>query len=172
MSYTIMKYLRISSEDIDLDGLDKYESNSIAHQRALLDDFISKMAEFEGCDILEAVDDGRTGTNFQRPGVQKVFDLAQRGKVQCIVVKDAYVKYGLKFFEGLLMIFFKNLNMTKSTVPCNRYCAFVLHDRRKVSDFPVNLNLVVWKDTNLFNQNLDYSTGGCRFIKYFFRNNH
>jgi hypothetical protein len=70
MVYTIMKYLRISSEDIDLDGLDKYESNSIAHQRALLDDFISKMPEFGGCEILEAIDDGRTGTNFNRPGVQ------------------------------------------------------------------------------------------------------
>ena len=56
MKYTIIKYLRISSEDIDLDGLDKYESNSIVHQRALLNEFISKTPEFEGCEILEVLD--------------------------------------------------------------------------------------------------------------------
>ena len=98
MKYTVMKYLRISSEDIDLDGLDKYESNSIVHQRALLDDFIAKMSEFDGCEILEASDDGRTGTNFNRPGVQEVLDLAQRGKIHCIVVKDLS-RFGRNYLE-------------------------------------------------------------------------
>ena len=98
MKYTIMKYLRISSEDIDLDGLEKYESNSVAHQRALLDDFISQIPEFEGCEVMEAIDDGRTGTNFQRPGVQKLFDLAQRGKVHCIMVKDLS-RFGRNYLE-------------------------------------------------------------------------
>lgn len=98
MKYTIMKYLRISSEDIDLDGLDKYESNSIAHQRALLDDFILKTPEFASCDIMEALDDGRTGTNFGRPGIQSVLDLAQRGKIQCIIVKDLS-RFGRSYLE-------------------------------------------------------------------------
>jgi len=98
MKYTLMKYLRISSEDIDLDGLDKYESNSISHQRALLDDFISKMPEFENSEILEAVDDGRTGTNFNRPGVQNLLDLAQRGKIHCIIVKDLS-RFGRNYLE-------------------------------------------------------------------------
>lgn len=98
MKYTIMKYLRISSEDIDLDGLDKYESNSVANQRALLDDFIYKTSEFDGCDIIEAVDDGRSGTNFQRPGIQQVLDLAQRGIIQCIIVKDLS-RFGRNFLE-------------------------------------------------------------------------
>ena len=98
MVYTIMKYLRISSEDIDLDGLDKYESNSISHQRALLDDFISSMPEFDNCEILEAVDDGRTGTNFQRPGVQEVLDLARRGRIHCVVVKDLS-RFGRNYLE-------------------------------------------------------------------------
>jgi len=88
MSYTIMKYLRISSEDIDFDGLNNYESNSITLQRALLDDFIAKTPEFENCEILEAVDDGRSGTNFQRPGIQRVLELVERGKIQCVIVKD------------------------------------------------------------------------------------
>jgi len=88
MKYTLMKYLRISLEDIDLDGMDKYESDSIQNQRAYLDDFIARTPEFDGCEILEALDDGRTGTNFNRPGVQRVIELAQSGKIQCVIVKD------------------------------------------------------------------------------------
>jgi DNA invertase Pin-like site-specific DNA recombinase len=94
-----MKYLRISSEDIDLDGLEKYESNSIVNQRALLDDFIFKVPEFNGVEILEVIDDGRTGTNFQRPGVQKLLDLAERGKIQCIIVKDLS-RFGRNYLEA------------------------------------------------------------------------
>jgi len=88
MAYTILKYLRISAEDIDLDGFDKYESNSIVYQRAYLDDFIGKVPEFDGCTIIEECDDGRTGTNFDRPGVQRAIEMAKTGDVQCIIVKD------------------------------------------------------------------------------------
>ena len=98
MTYTVWKYLRISSEDIDLDGFDKYESNSISNQRALLDDFISSVPEFDGCDVMEELDDGRTGTNFSRPGAQRLIGLAQSGKVQCIVVKDLS-RWGRNYIE-------------------------------------------------------------------------
>jgi DNA invertase Pin-like site-specific DNA recombinase len=98
MKYTIAKYLRISAEDIDLDGFDKYESNSIQNQRALLDDFICRIPEFAGCEITEELDDGRTGVNFQRPGVQRLIELAKSGKVQCIVVKDLS-RWGRNYLE-------------------------------------------------------------------------
>jgi DNA invertase Pin-like site-specific DNA recombinase len=98
MPYTIAKYLRISAEDIDLDGFDKYESNSIANQRAYLDDFIARVPEFKGCEVLEAIDDGRTGTNFLRPGVQNLIEMAQSGKVNCIVVKDLS-RWGRNYLE-------------------------------------------------------------------------
>jgi DNA invertase Pin-like site-specific DNA recombinase len=88
MNYTVLKYLRISAEDIDLDGFDKYESNSIGNQRSYIDDFIKKIPEFEGCTVIEECDDGRTGTNFDRPGVQKTIEMAKSGAVQCIIVKD------------------------------------------------------------------------------------
>jgi DNA invertase Pin-like site-specific DNA recombinase len=98
MKYTIAKYLRISAEDIDLDGFDKYESNSIQNQRALLDDFIGRVPEFAGCEVIEELDDGRTGTNFSRPGVQRLIELAKKGKVQCIVVKDLS-RWGRSYLE-------------------------------------------------------------------------
>jgi hypothetical protein len=69
MKYTIAKYLRISSEDIDLDGQDKFESNSIVNQRNYLNDYIAKIPEFINCNVIEELDDGRSGTNFDRPGV-------------------------------------------------------------------------------------------------------
>ncbi|GHU87728.1 recombinase [Clostridia bacterium] len=98
MKYTIAKYLRISAEDIDLDGFDKYESNSIGNQRDLLDDFITRIPEFTGCEIIEALDDGRTGTNFLRPGVQRLIELAESGKVNCIIVKDLS-RWGRNYLE-------------------------------------------------------------------------
>jgi len=98
MAYTVAKYLRISSEDIDLDGFDKYESNSIKNQRSLLDDFISKTPDFAGCEVIEELDDGRTGTNFSRPGVQRVIELARTGKIQCIIVKDLS-RWGRNYIE-------------------------------------------------------------------------
>jgi DNA invertase Pin-like site-specific DNA recombinase len=71
-------------------------SNSIVNQRALLDDFIGRVPEFAGCEVIEALDDGRTGTNFLRPGVQKLIEMAQSGKVHCIVVKDENCKQRIK----------------------------------------------------------------------------
>jgi len=112
MSYVVAKYLRISDEDIDigrmdeqhpkdatsLDGLTKQESNSIGGQRALLDDFISNVPEFAGCEVIEALDDGRTGTNFSRPGAQQLIEMAEQGKVQCIIVKDLS-RWGRNYIE-------------------------------------------------------------------------
>ena len=98
MSYIIAKYLRISDEDVDLDGKVKQESNSIVGQRALLDDFISKTPEFKGCEVIEELDDGRTGTNFARNGAQRLVELAEQGKVQCIIVKDLS-RWGRNYIE-------------------------------------------------------------------------
>jgi DNA invertase Pin-like site-specific DNA recombinase len=75
-------------EDCDLSGSEKQESNSISNQRSHLDDFISKNFDVRNCNILEVIDDGRTATNFDRKGIQKVLNLAETGKIQCLLVKD------------------------------------------------------------------------------------
>ncbi|MBP1736423.1 MAG: hypothetical protein H6Q60_304 [Oscillospiraceae bacterium] len=84
----IVLYLRISLEDADLGQDGKDESNSIANQRALLFDFIGQRKEFEGCTVIELCDDGYSGTNFERPGVKKMVELAKRHEISCIMVKD------------------------------------------------------------------------------------
>lgn len=85
--YIIAKYLRLSLEDGDLDDI-KDESNSISNQRKLLDFKIAQFPEFQEAKVLEFVDDGFSGTSFERPGVQKLLRLAKEGKINCIVIKD------------------------------------------------------------------------------------
>lgn len=62
--YVIAKYLRLSLEDGDLDPLEKDESNSISNQRKLLDNYINEKLGECKAKILEFVDDGKSGTNF------------------------------------------------------------------------------------------------------------
>ena len=62
------------------------ESDSIANQRKLVQCFLDRHPNIILVD--EADDDGYTGTNFDRPGFQKVLDAIKSGKVNCVIVKD------------------------------------------------------------------------------------
>ena len=73
-------YCRLSNEDA-LDG----ESNSIANQRSILTRYA---AERGFTNIRVLVDDGYTGTNFNRPGVQEGLSLVEQGLVGTWIVKD------------------------------------------------------------------------------------
>lgn len=86
--FTIAKYIRLSSEDDDLEKAAKLESNSITNQRNLLDSFINQVPEFSKARILEFCDDGWSGKNFDRPAVQEMLDRVMRNEIQCIIVKD------------------------------------------------------------------------------------
>ena len=73
-------YCRLSNEDA-LDG----ESNSIQNQK----EFLTRYAAEHGYTNLKIlVDDGYTGTNLDRPGVQEGFALVKQGLVGCWLVKD------------------------------------------------------------------------------------
>ncbi len=86
--YVIAKYLRLSLEDGDLDPIEKDESNSISNQRKLLDNFIKERITDKKLKVLEFVDDGKSGTSFERPAVSNLLALAKQGKINCIIVKD------------------------------------------------------------------------------------
>ena len=73
-------YCRLSNEDAQ-----EGESNSIANQR----EYLTRYARDHGYTNLKIlVDDGYTGTNFNRPGVQEGFDPVKQGLVGCWLVKD------------------------------------------------------------------------------------
>ena len=79
-TYNTALYLRLSKDD-ELQG----ESNSISTQRMML----HKYAEQNGYKIVdEYVDDGYSGTNFDRPGFKRMIDDIEAGKLNCVVVKD------------------------------------------------------------------------------------
>ncbi len=80
-------YLRLSIADGDLGINKKDESNSIENQRLLLDNFFSGKDDLCG-EVKEYIDDGYTGTNFNRPGFQKMLEDAKAGIVKTVVVKD------------------------------------------------------------------------------------
>ena len=77
-------YLRLSLSDGDL--VDKKESNSIENQRLLIREFIDSQDDLFG-EITEYVDDGYTGTNFERPGFKKLIEDGRLGDVYQIRVK-------------------------------------------------------------------------------------
>lgn len=82
------KYIRLSSQDDDCRPGEKAESNSVANQRALLDGFIAAHPDLAGQRALEFIDDGHTGTNFDRSGIQALFAAVKHGEIDCIIVKD------------------------------------------------------------------------------------
>lgn len=73
-------YCRLSRDD-ELDG----ESNSITNQKPIL----AKYAKEKGFEDYEYyVDDGFSGTNFNRPDFQRMLEDIMNGKVSTVIVKD------------------------------------------------------------------------------------
>lgn len=81
-SYVIALYIRLSVED------SKTESLSIPNQRLILRERAMSLPEWENAEVLEFIDNGHTGTNFERPAVQELLEMVQTGKINCILVKD------------------------------------------------------------------------------------
>ena len=86
----IAAYQRISRADGDLgkDGKDK--SNSIENQKELIQRYISCKESLQNVPVMDFVDDGYTGSNFERPGFQQMMDGVRNGKIDTIIVKDLY----------------------------------------------------------------------------------
>lgn len=79
--FYVALYIRLSREDGD-----KEESDSVANQRKLLLDYIEEHAEFILVDIY--IDDGYSGTNFERPEFKRMIKDIEDGKINCVIVKD------------------------------------------------------------------------------------
>ena len=79
--YVIAKYLRLSLDD------EKSSSMSIEHQRAIVGKHIDSL-DIADAEVVEFVDNGYSGTNFERPAVQQLLELVRTGGVNCIIVKD------------------------------------------------------------------------------------
>lgn len=83
IDFNVGIYIRLSQEDKDK----KYESDSesVINQKELLRSYV-KNNNFNLYG--EYVDDGYSGTNFDRPGFQKMLEDIKQKKINCVVVKD------------------------------------------------------------------------------------
>lgn len=91
-NFLVAIYIRLSKEDEKLG-----ESESIQNQR----DFLIKYVEDSGYTLVDIyIDDGYTGTNFDRPGFQKMLKDIENKKINMVVTKDMsrlgrdYIKTG------------------------------------------------------------------------------
>ncbi|MDE6973155.1 MAG: recombinase family protein [Lachnospiraceae bacterium] len=109
-------YLRISNED---SGKSEFEeSNSISAQRALLMGHIGELMKGQAYSITEFCDDGYSGTDFNRPGVQAMLEAAKSGSINMVIVKDLsrfgrdYLEVGrfLEYIFPILQIRFVSVN--------------------------------------------------------------
>lgn len=85
-------YLRLSRDDGD-----KEESNSITGQRELLRDYISQRPELR--EYAVRVDDGFSGSTFERPSFQKMIEDVKAGRTDCIIVKDLS-RFGRNYLDA------------------------------------------------------------------------
>ena len=86
-TYNTALYMRLSRDD------ESYgDSVSIETQRTIL----RKYAAENGLRVVdEYVDDGWSGTNFERPSFKRMMADVDTGKVNCIVTKDCCAIMGL-----------------------------------------------------------------------------
>ena len=83
IDYRVGIYIRLSKED---EEKEKYsESESVQNQRTLLMQYI-KENKFNF--VAEYVDDGVSGTSFDRPAFNKMIDDIEQGKINMVITKD------------------------------------------------------------------------------------
>ena len=78
-------YIRLSQEDSD-NGENKQESNSVTSQKTLINEFVEENDDLIVYDCY--VDDGFSGTDFDRPGFQRMMEDMKDKNINCIIIKD------------------------------------------------------------------------------------
>jgi DNA invertase Pin-like site-specific DNA recombinase len=137
--YSVGVYCRLSVDD----GTNN-ESMSIGNQRSMLIEYTKK----QGWRIEEFyIDDGYSGTNFQRPNFQRMIDDVERGRINCIVCKDLS-RLGRNYLETgtYIEIYFPSKNV--------RFIALndgidSLHSNNDIAPFKNILNDMYAKDISM-----------------------
>lgn len=89
--YKVSGYIRLSKEDKIKD-----ESNSVTNQKAIIDSYVKKNEDLELIEFY--IDDGYSGTTFDRPEYKRMIEDILSGKVDTIIVKDLS-RFGRNYIE-------------------------------------------------------------------------
>ena len=93
--YNVGIYIRLSRED---EEKKKLESESITNQRNFILEFLNRSSEnFHIFDFY--IDDGFSGTNFDRPAFKRLIKDIESGKVNCVITKD-YSRLGRDYIKS------------------------------------------------------------------------
>ena len=85
INFDVGIYIRLSQEDRDKDKKYESDSESVTNQKELLRDYV-KCHNYNL--VNEYVDDGFSGTDFERPGFQRLMEDIKNKKINCVIVKD------------------------------------------------------------------------------------
>lgn len=96
-------YLRLSREDGGREN-----SHTVENQKALLLQYVAGQEDMELAETY--IDNGYSGTNFERPAFRKMLEDIKAGKINCVVVKDlsrlgrSYLESG-RYIETVFPLF-------------------------------------------------------------------
>lgn len=90
--YKVGIYARLSVYDLGRDN-----SDTMDNQIALLQQYVAQQTDLVLADVY--IDNGWTGTNFTRPEFKRLLQDAQKGRINCIVVKDLS-RFGRNYLES------------------------------------------------------------------------
>jgi len=90
--YKAGAYIRLSRED----GNKFEESSSLKNQREIIKQYLKERNNITIYDYY--ADDGKSGTNFERPGFQRMIKDMYDKKIDCIIVKDLS-RFGRNYIE-------------------------------------------------------------------------
>jgi len=82
MKYKVAAYFRLSKEEFS----NEKESNSIINQKLIIENYLKEHKEYVLVDYY--IDDGYSGTNFNRPEFQRMLEDIKNKKIDVIIIKD------------------------------------------------------------------------------------
>ena len=81
--FKVAIYIRLSKEDLDKVG--SSDSLSVSNQRNVLTDYVNRNGYIL---VDEYIDDGYTGTNFNRPAFKRMIKDIEDKKIDMVITKD------------------------------------------------------------------------------------
>ena len=140
MTYKVAAYLRLSKEEYS----NEKESNSITNQKLIIDNYLKEHRKYKLVDYY--IDDGYSGTNFDRPEFQRMLEDIKNKKIDVILIKDPKDKHKFLIDKNVSHIIRKIFDMILDG-----------KSRRQVTDFLNDNDILTPSEYLNLNKNEDVS---------------